>query len=210
MDQILSHLPQLLLALGVFVLASGSPGPATLSVCQTSASLGRKAGFARASGIVVGSLFWGVLAAAGLVAALQQVAHLLFVLKLVGGLYLLYLAYKSFRSFKAPIERELAAPKDAALSSLFIGGIALHLTNPKAVFAWGAVITMGMWPGAPWWTSFFIFAIAGMCSMTLNYTYAYLFSTSQAVQLYRRAKRGIDGFMAVVFGAAGVKLIISP
>jgi threonine/homoserine/homoserine lactone efflux protein len=210
LHEIVDHLPQLLLALGVFVLASGSPGPATLSVCQTSASLGRKAGFVRASGIIVGSLFWGLLAAAGLVAALQQVAHLLFVLKLVGGLYLLYLAYKSFRSFRAPVESELAAPVHMSLPSLFIGGIALHLTNPKAVFAWGAVITMGMWPNAPWWTSFFIFAVAGLCSMTLNYTYAYLFSTSHAVAFYKNAKRGIDGLMMVVFGAAGLKLITSP
>lgn len=210
MQEIWSHLPQLLLALAVFVLASGSPGPATLSVCQTSASLGRKAGFARASGIVIGSLFWGVLAAAGLVAALQQIAHLLFVLKLVGGFYLLFLAYKSFRSFNSPVDSDLAAPSSASLSSLFVGGIALHLTNPKAVFAWGAVITMGMWPGAPWWTSFFIFSIAGTCSMTLNFGYAYLFSTSHAVAFYRNAKRGIDGVMAVVFGSAGIKLIVSP
>ncbi|WP_424982708.1 LysE family translocator [Maritalea sp. S77] len=210
MQEIIDHLPQLLLALGVFVLASGSPGPATLSVCQTSASLGRKAGFARASGIIVGSFFWGVLAAAGLVAALQQVAHLLFVLKLVGGFYLLYLAYKSFLSFRTPIEGEMAAPRRQSLSSLFVGGIALHLTNPKAVFAWGAVITMGMWPNAPWWTSFLIFAMAGTCSMTLNYSYAYLFSTPHAVRVYQRTKRGIDGLMAIVFGAAGLKLITSP
>ncbi|TDQ66957.1 threonine/homoserine/homoserine lactone efflux protein [Maritalea mobilis] len=210
MHEIIAHLPQLLFALGVFVLASGSPGPATLSVCQTSASLGRKAGFVRASGIIVGSLFWGILAAAGLVAALQQFAQLLIVLKIVGGLYLLYLAYKSFVSFRSPASAELAAPADTSLVSLFFGGIALHLTNPKAVFAWGAVITMGMCPGAPWWMSFFIFALAGTCSMTLNYSYAYLFSTAHAVQLYRSAKRGIDGVMTVVFGAAGIKLITSP
>ena len=57
------NLPLILLAA---LVASASPGPATLAIAGTSMGSGRASGLSLASGITTGSLMWSVSAALGL------------------------------------------------------------------------------------------------------------------------------------------------
>ncbi|MCD0504670.1 LysE family transporter, partial [Bordetella petrii] len=56
----------LTLILAAALVASASPGPATLAIAGTSMAHGRRAGMAMASGITTGSLCWSCMAAFGL------------------------------------------------------------------------------------------------------------------------------------------------
>src|SRR3546814_5659941 len=58
------------LILAAALLASASPGPATLAIAGTSMKSGRKYGLTVAAGILTGSLVWSTAAAFGLGAAL--------------------------------------------------------------------------------------------------------------------------------------------
>ena len=49
-----------------WVIGAGSPGPATLAISATAMEHGRKAGVIIASGICVGSAFWGIAAGLGI------------------------------------------------------------------------------------------------------------------------------------------------
>ena len=59
---------------------------------------GRKPALILSLGIIVGSCFWGVLAAFGLSAVLVHYSSLLFAMKIMAGIYLLWLALRSVRS----------------------------------------------------------------------------------------------------------------
>ncbi|WP_244309307.1 hypothetical protein [Pseudomonas duriflava] len=48
-----------------------------------------------------------------------------------------------------------------------------------------------------------------MLSITIFCGYAIVFSTAPMVLAYRRARRWIEGTLALVFGAAGAKLMFS-
>src|SRR3546814_10495152 len=58
------------LILAAALLASASPGPATLAIAGTSMKSGRKYGLTVAAGILTGSLIWSTAAAFGLGAAM--------------------------------------------------------------------------------------------------------------------------------------------
>ncbi|MNT65367.1 Threonine efflux protein [compost metagenome] len=133
------------------------------------------------------------------------------VVKIAGGLYLLYLAYKALRSASRPdAALQLAAANAVPVRSLrrtFLLGYAIHLTNPKAIFAWVAIISLGLPQGA---STAAVALIVGGClltGLTVFTSYALLFSTGPAYRAYRSARRGIDATMGVLFAAAGIKLL---
>ena len=58
------------LMLGAGIIASASPGPATLDIASTSMRHGRRAGLSLSAGIMAGSYIWSATAAFGVGAIL--------------------------------------------------------------------------------------------------------------------------------------------
>jgi len=77
------------LAYTTFVIGVASPGPSVLAVMGTAMAQGRVRALALASGVVCGSLFWGLCAAFGLAALMARWSGALDVVKAIGGVYLL-------------------------------------------------------------------------------------------------------------------------
>ena len=205
------HLPGILLAYSVLIVGIFSPGPAVLAIIGTALNRGRIPSVQLAAGVVCGSAFWGVAAAAGMAAILASFAYALTILKIVGGLFLLWLASKAFRSAlkgQGTDQASLAA-KSGTPVRMWTAGLLLHLTNPKAIMAWLATIALGVTASSPIWVSFVIVLGGIIISATGNLTYALLFSTRPAASLYLRAKRPIEFIFAGFFGLAGIKLLMS-
>jgi len=197
----------LLITYLVFALAVASPGPATLAIMSTSATMGRAAGFRLALGISSGSIFWGVLVALGLAAFLLKFSWALIGLKIVGGTYLLWLGVKALRSAFTPDSG--LKPAKIRQKKLYWQGLALHLTNPKPLLAWPAMIAIGVPDGAPeaYMTKLLIGCL--LIASTIFFTYVLLFSTPKMMAGYALMRRKIEGVLAAVFGLAGVKLLTS-
>lgn len=203
----------LLVVYTAYVIAAGSPGPSNLRIMGVAMNHGRKAGLALATGVISGSLIWGISAATGVSALLARYAEALIVLKIFGGVYLLYLAVRAARSAMTPdaATSPMPAHTDAAPSSaiLYRQGFIMHLTNPKAVLAWIALVTLGLGPDASWHDVATILAGCAVLSVTIFGGYALVFSTAPMVRVYRRARRGIEGVLAAFFGFAGLRLLFS-
>ena len=206
-----AYLPGIGLSYAAFLIAIASPGPNVLALISTSMSVGRKAGMALALGISFGSLTWALLTAFGLSALLMTYAHALTTIKIIGGIYLFWLAYNAFKS---------AAPRsDLTLKALVGGrrtplgyavrGYTVHMTNPKAVLAWVAIIALGLPPEAPLWVGLaIVFGCFGL-SIAVHLTYALVFSTPVMSSLYLRARRVIQATLGVFFTFVGLKLLLS-
>lgn len=203
----------LLLVFTAYVIAAGSPGPSTLRIMGVAMRHGRKAGLVLAAGVVSGSLFWGVSAATGVSALLARYAEALIILKIFGGLYLLYLAVRAARSALTadPPTAVASAPAEGRLSfaALYRQGLIMHLANPKAVLAWIALVTLGLGAEATWSDAAIVLAGCAVLSVVIFGGYALVFSTAPMVRLYRRARRGIEGALAGLFGVAGMRLLLS-
>ena len=135
-----------------------APGPDNLFVLAQSATHGARAGFSVICGLCTGICVQTVLLIVGVSALIAASPIAFFVLQCCGAAYLLYLAYKSFQvragvvkldagdagEMRAGGEGAMVAGKEGAGSAgaegaglsfrrLYLRGIIMNLTNPKAV-----------------------------------------------------------------------------
>jgi threonine/homoserine/homoserine lactone efflux protein len=82
-----TELQHLLLVYTAYVIAAGSPGPSNMRIMGVAMQQGRQAALTLAAGGVIGSIFWGVMAAMGISALLTRYAEVLTVLKIFGCLF---------------------------------------------------------------------------------------------------------------------------
>lgn len=132
-----------------------APGPDNLFVLAQSATHGARAGFSVICGLCTGICVQTVLLIVGVSALIAASPIAFFVLQCCGAAYLLYLAYKSFQVRAGVVKLEerdagenaagvIAAGRECAGSAggegaglsfrrLYLRGIIMNLTNPKAV-----------------------------------------------------------------------------
>lgn len=210
MTDLSPYLPQLAVAWTAYVIATATPGPAIIAIISTSVSRGRTAGLALAFGVLTGSYIWAILTASGLSALIRTYGHALVVLKIVGGCYLLWLAWNAFRSATKNADAyrmETAGLPELSTRRQYLKGLGIHLTNPKAIFSWIMLTSIGMPAGAP--TGVMTALLAGC--MTLGFViflgFALIFSLGPVHRAYLRSRRAIEGVMAAFFAFAGLKLL---
>lgn len=199
----------LFLILSFALIAVASPGPATLAVSATSMSQSRKHGLMLATGISTGSLIWNVSAALGLGAIMAANSIFVEIFRYFGSGYLLYLAYKSLRSAITPSEAKSLKFKPASLKATYLKGLALHITNPKAILFFSALYAIGVPTDASATDlAIVVFAIALQTALVMHF-YAIIFSIPKVVVVYNKLKRWLEGAFAAAFGFAGVKILLS-
>ncbi|MCK0166576.1 LysE family translocator [Jannaschia sp. S6380] len=198
--------------LAAFFIVAVSPGPATLAVSTVSAASGRRSGMLFGFGLGAGLAFWGLVAATGLGAMLQATTYFLAIIKVAGGLYLLWLAIGSARSaFRCNALSDDPADGKNAINEgrWFVRGLILNLSNPKAVIAWMAALSVGMGAESGW---FGIAVATGACAVigfAIYTAYAAAFSMSAVRRTYTRVRRQVDGAVAALFAVAGLRLLRS-
>ena len=186
MDEIYLFLPGILLAYGAFLVGISSPGPNVLAVMGTSMSAGRKPGIGLALGIAAGSFCWALLTVVGLSSLIGAYASALFLIKIVGGCYLLWLAFKALHSAASSYDIEAKALSDTSYSfaRFAVRGFTIQMTNPKAALSWIAIISLGLAPDAPFWVGATIVVGTAVLSVVLHVLYAVAFSTPIMVSIY--------------------------
>jgi threonine efflux protein len=204
----MTYAEHLTMVYGAYLLATASPGPSNMAIMATAMQHGRKAGLAIAAGIVTGSLLWAATAATGLSALLAAYADALLAIKICGGLYLIYLAWKAARSALSPAA-SVAVKQGGGHGALYRRGLLMHLTNPKAIMGWLAIMSLGLQPGAPSMVLPAILAGCAILAILVFGGYAVIFSTDTMVRAYAKARRWIEGTLALCFGYAGLRLLLS-
>lgn len=189
-----------------FFVVAVAPGPATLGCAAVSMAHGRRAGLGFGAGLGLGLMFWGVLAAVGLGAVLAASAPLLTLLKLAGACYLFWLAWQSGRS---AMSETAAEPAQIAQGRWVWKGVLLNLSNPKAVFAWLATLSLGLPPDAGVWAVSLATLICATIGFLVYLPWIFGFSHPPVMVAYRRVRRWVDGVVAALFATAGIGLIRS-
>lgn len=123
------------LAIAIFVLGI-TPGPGVFAIVARALALGFRSTLVFIVGIIVGDLFYLVLAALGLSVLASQYVTAFGLLKIAGGLYLIYLGVQTWRAAK-DVEGDLVpAPERGTMKHSgrrFLSGLSLTLGNPKVM-----------------------------------------------------------------------------
>ncbi len=120
-----------LFSLASLILAL-TPGPDMALFLARTVSGGRSSGFAAMFGASTGLIIHALLAGLGLSALLAASATAFFILKIIGGLYLLWLAYGAIRHGSAFSVDGPSSPQPTWLAT-FLTGLGINLTNPKVI-----------------------------------------------------------------------------
>lgn len=197
------------LILSAAFVASASPGPATLTIADTSMQAGRRTGLALALGVATGSLTWSLAAALGLAAVMASIAWVLEGLRYLGAAYLMFLALQSARNAFAKHSTASQAKVETAPMHAYAKGLLLHLTNPKAILFFGSLYTLGVSPRTSLLELTVVIAVVGLQSTLIFTGYAWLFSHARVARGYVRLRRWFEGAFALLFAGASLKVLTS-
>ena len=199
----------ILIAYTAYAFGAASPGPSNLAVMAIAMNSGRRSALSFALGVVSGSTLWGLLAAFGLSAVMTQYSFAVVLMKLIGGVYLLWLSFKSLRAaMRVTIPQKVDAAREGSTRTLFFRGLAMHFTNPKAIFVWLSIITLSL-SNTQKTDALPVVLGCSVLGMFIFCGYALLFSTVTARRVYSKLRRCFEGVLAAIFGAAAVRMLVS-
>ncbi|MCB4378921.1 LysE family translocator [Synechococcus sp. MU1644] len=190
-----------------WLLAGGSPGPATMGIAGTAMSAGRASALAFALGILAGSASWGIAAAVGLSAIMLAHVWVFEIVRYAGVAYLAWLAFKALKSAWHGGDTPVGTPFSGSVRNLFLKGAAIHITNPKAILSWGSIYAIALPADAQPAAIFQCFAYLYAGSILIFIGYALLFSNARIVAAYRKARRWFELAFAGFFGFASYKIL---
>lgn len=196
------------LILAAAFLSSASPGPATLAIAGASMRHGRRVGLATALGVVTGSVTWSVAAAMGLAALMQAHVWLVEAMRYLAAAYLLSLAVRAARSALSTDAAVLSGTSESRLTRAYGRGLALHLTNPKAILFFASLYTLGVGPQAGPEALVVVIAAIGLQSLVIFAGYALIFAHGGVVGAYARLRRGFEAAFALTFAGAAIGALV--
>jgi len=130
-----------LLYFAAWSLAALSPGPAVMCSVAQSARYGFRSSLAGISGIQFGNFLFFVCLALGFGAILATAIVVFSVLRVIGAIYLFYLGWRIIiSSFRRKPAVDDKIPTSVARHSLFLQGLLVQITNPKALLFVSALL----------------------------------------------------------------------
>ncbi|MGH1482394.1 MAG: LysE family translocator [Geminicoccales bacterium] len=203
------HLPQLMLAWSIQLMGVVSPGPSIVLILGVATSQGRWPSLITAFGIACASIILSTATVLGITAIFANTANLMTVIRLAGAAYLLWLAYKAFRNMGIPPELNLHQRPQNSAWRAGLTGFGLQLSNPKAIFFWLAIASVGGVGDAPPSVILLFVAVAFVNSFVGHGGYALLLSSKPIRHIYFRFRRWVEGTMGCFFLFASYKLAMA-
>ena len=201
-------LPNLMVGWGVQLLGVLSPGPGVALILSVATTRGRTAALTTCLGIAVGAMILAVTGVLGLATLLADIAWAMTMVKLTGAAFLAWLAWKSFGKMLDPGALP-EAKSDLGKGGTVAAGLAMQLTNPKAIIYWiAAAAVAGLETAPPQIIAIFL-AGAFVNSFLGHGAWAVALSSRPFLALYRRARRWVEGALGVFFAFAAFKLATS-
>jgi homoserine/homoserine lactone efflux protein len=201
-----------LLYLAAWSLAALSPGPAVMCSVAQSTRYGFRSSLAGISGIQLGNFLFFICIALGLGTLLATATIAFTVLRVLGAVYLFYLGMRIIiSSFRRPLARD-SQPKVSVTThhSLFLQGLFIQLTNPKALLFVSALLPQFIDPhrSLPLQLVVLLFTTVAVDTVVLS---SYAFFARRGIQTFRSSR--LSAWLERVFGAAlvffGFRLLLS-
>jgi homoserine/homoserine lactone efflux protein len=188
------------------LLIAVSPGPGA----ATSMSVGLRHGYGLAlraiGGLQSALIIQLAIVFAGLGALLMTSTTAFNIMKFLGASYLIWLGIQKWRDAPRTIEDSA----DIKPGGLFVQGLLVNLTNPKAIVFMAALTPQFIDPARPQWLQFVIIG-ATMCCVDSVVMSCYALLATRLRRWLRdpRAMQAQNRFFGGIFVGAGVQLAVS-
>lgn len=201
------YLPALLTAWSVQVMGVVSPGPSVALLLGVGTTQGPRAALLTCAGIASASIILSVATVLGLTVIFVQLSQAMIVLKVLGAAYLAWLAYGAFRRAVTLPPMPETAENHASASQFAYRGFLLQVTNPKAIFFWIAIASLGGLAGAPLPVVAVFVAGAFVNSFVGHAAWGLVFASPPMRRLYLSGRRWVESGLGAFFAFASFKLL---
>jgi threonine/homoserine/homoserine lactone efflux protein len=200
-----------LLYLAAVALLVLTPGPTMLMSMTNAIAHGAPKAMASASGSITAALGMILLSSLGLGAVLAASDTAFWVLKLLGGAYLIYLGVKTFCSTASSFDLPAAsASSGMPLRKLYLQGVLVGASNPKALLFFAAFFPQFVDATQAWAPQFAILALTFVAFELTTLTLCTLFAARLAPWL-RQAGRAklFNRLSGSLFAGMGCLLLVA-
>jgi threonine/homoserine/homoserine lactone efflux protein len=203
------YMPKLMLAWSIQLMGVISPGPSVMMILGVATSRGRGPAMTTAFGIACGSIILSTATALGVAVLFADIAVVMSVIRLVGAGYLFWLAYKAFGKAINPPPLSFGKAERGNIWKTAFSGFMLQISNPKAIFFWLAIASVGGIGDAPPLVIVLFVAVAFFNSFAGHGIYALLLSSAPVRNLLTRFRSGVESVLGCFFIFAGYKILTS-
>lgn len=201
-----------LLYLATWSLVALIPGPAVMCSMAQATQHGFRSSLAGIAGIQSGNFLFFVCIACGLGALLAAATTAFVILRVAGAIYLFYLGARiilsSFRRSASKVTVPAALPP--ARRSLFLQGLLVQITNPKALLFITALLPQFIEPHRSLLPQLVMLVLATI-AVDLIVLSSYAFLAHRGIQSFRASR--FSAWLERAFGAAlvffGFRLLLS-
>lgn len=201
---------QMLLYAGGLVVLVATPGPVVVALVARSVSGGFRSAMALAGGVIVGDLFYPLLAIFGLAVIAENWADMLAILRYAGAVMLVWMGWRLITGRAEGVDPHGRKVRRKGVRASFLAGLFVNLGNPRSV-----VFFMGLLP------SFFdmtrltgadvavIVGMSGLVPFLGNLAWASLAARAGRLLSSTRAVQRVNQGAGGVLAGAGVAIAVS-
>ena len=207
------YLASLLTIAGIYLAVLASPGPNFFILSQLALDGRQREARQVVLGLTTGSVFWVVLALAGLSTLLSQHPWLATGVQLVGAAYLVWYGAGLLRAALQPASNPTAValtgtPYPSGWAA-YRTGLLTGVTIPKGAAFWTSAFAALLPTAAPSW--FYIATVVLVTAMSLGWHWGItvVFGVPSLRAAYLRIARGVDGVAGVALVALGLQRMVS-
>jgi threonine efflux protein len=190
---------------GVFIPALLLPGPDFVAVVRSSMTRGTTAGLLTTVGVSIGLGFYATLSLLGLSAVLVEYQWLTWVVRVLGGAYLIYLGIRLLRAKPTTLGSQV--PRGTVRGNALIFGFLVTLTNPKAIVLFASVFATAVTSSTPAWLMVLMIGLV-VASALVWYSIVSLFmSSAPVIRRFQHVRHWIERVAGASFVLIGGRII---
>lgn len=190
---------------GVFIPALLLPGPDFVAVVRSSLTRGTRAGLLTTIGVSTGLGLYATLSLLGLSAVLVQYQWLTWVVRVLGGAYLIYLGIRLLRARPSPVDAD--ATRGPVRGNALVFGFLVTLTNPKAIVLFASVFATAVTASTPGWLMILMIGIVVASSLAWYSIVSLFMSSAPVMRRFQNARHWIERVAGVSFVLIGGRII---
>ncbi len=189
----------------VFIPALLLPGPDFVAVVRSSMTRGATAGLLTTCGVSLGLGLYATLSLLGLSAILVEFQWLTWLVRVLGGSYLIYLGIRLILS--RPEAIDVAEEPVRSRGNPLLFGFLVTMTNPKAIVLFASVFATAVTASTPTW---FLMVMVGLVVVSAFTWYAIVslfMSSDPVVKRFQNVRHWIERMAGVCFIGIGGRIL---
>lgn len=189
------------------IILSATPGPGVLASVSTALSKGFKSSLLFIGGLVIGDIFFFILAIIGMSAISKIMGQFFFIIKIIGGLYLIYLGLNIIKHRKDEIY--FNSEKSSKYKTL-LSGLLVTLGNPKPILFYASIVpTIIDINRITLYEVMAIIFIISVISFSVIGSYCYLAIMSKSLLIKKKYQNKVNLTSGVIMVAVGSYIILT-